>query len=217
MRRLMSMLPLVLFAMSLLHVSAEIIDRIAIIVGNQIITYGQINEDIRLTAFLNRDKLELSAEQRKKAADRLIEQTLVRRDMDLSRYPLPAMEDAVAALKDIQARFSTPAQYQQALPEYGITEEALQRRLWWQVTLMHFIDFRFRPGIQVSDADIQAYYRQQLEKWQKQGTNPIPSLDESRESIEQILTEQRIDEALDKWLAETRTQVAVRYHDEVLQ
>jgi hypothetical protein len=198
-------------------VPAEIIDRIAIIVGKEIITYGQINEDVRLTAFLNRDRLDLSAEQRKKAADRLIEQALVQRDMDLSRYPLPGIEEATAALKDNQARFSTLPQYQQALEQYGITEDGLKRRLWWQMTLMRFIDFRFRPAVQIPDTDIQAYYKQQLDKWQKQGATPVPTLDESRESIEQILTEQRIDEALDKWLAETRTQVIVRYQDETLQ
>ena len=209
--------PLSFLTLALIPGFSEIIDRIAITVGNQIITYGQIDDDVRLTAFLNRDPLELNAEQRKKAADRLIEQTLVRRDMELSRYPEPTLDEATAALKDIQARFPSPAQYQQALEQYGITEEALKRRLWWQMTLMRFIDYRFRPAIQIPDADIQAYYRQQLEKWQKQGNKSIPSLDESRESIEQILTEQRIDEALDKWLAETRTQLTIHYHDEVLQ
>ena len=38
-----------------------------------------------------------------------------------------------------------------------------------------------------------------------------------RASIEQNLTEQRIDQELDRWLADTRTQVAIRFHDEALQ
>jgi len=196
---------------------AEIIDQIAVRVGNQIITEGQINEDIRLTAFLNRDRPDFSLAERKKAAARLVEQTLVERDMDLSRYPLPLVDEAGPAVKDVQARFSTLAQYQEALAQYGITEEALKRRLWWQMTLMRFIDFRFRPAIQITDSEIQAYYQQQLDKWKKQGLQSIPSLDDSRESMEQILTEQRIDEALDEWLAMTRKQVAVRYYDEALE
>jgi len=85
------------------------------------------------------------------------------------------------------------------------------------MTLMHFIDFRFRPGIQVPDADMQAYYQQQLTKWQQQGVKPVPTFDDSRESIEQILTEQRIDQAVDKWLSETRGQVPIRYLDEALR
>ena len=85
------------------------------------------------------------------------------------------------------------------------------------MTLMRFIDYRFRPGIQIPDKDMQAYYQQQLATWRQQGTKPIPSFEDTRDSIEQILTEQRIDQALDRWLADTRTQVAIRYHDETLQ
>jgi len=195
----------------------EIIDRIAISVGNQVITEGQIDEEIRLTAFLNRDKLDLSAEARKQAAGRLVEQTLVKRDMELSHYPLPSLDEAAAALKSVTASYPSGAQYQQALDLYGITEDSLQKRLLWQMTLMRFIDYRFRPGIQVPDADIQAYYQQQLAKWRQQEVKPIPSLEDSRESIEQILTEQRIDHALDKWLEEKRGQEPIRYHDEALQ
>ncbi|HYL74038.1 MAG TPA: hypothetical protein VEU96_07510 [Bryobacteraceae bacterium] len=198
-------------------IQAEVIDRIAISVGNKIIAQSQIDEEIRLTAFLNKAKLDLNAEERKKAASRLIEQTLVRREMDLSRYPLPDPSEAAAALKSLKAGYPSPAQYQQALQQYGVTEEDLLGRLEWQMTLMHFIDFRFRPGIQVPDADMQAYYQQQLAKWQQQGTKPIPTFDDSRESIEQILTEQRIDQAVDKWLSETRGQVPIRYLDEALQ
>jgi len=196
---------------------AEVIDRIAISVGNKIIAQSQIDEEIRLTAFLNKAKLDVSGEERKKAASRLIEQTLVKREMELSRYPLPDPSEALAALKSLQTAYPSPAQYQQVLQQYGITEESLRERLEWQMTLMHFIDFRFRPGIQVPDADMHAYYRQQLAKWQQQGTKPVPTFDDSRESIEQILTEQRIDQAVDKWLSETRGQVPIRYLDEALQ
>jgi peptidyl-prolyl cis-trans isomerase SurA len=209
-RLLFACLPLALGCCTL---CAEIIDRIAIAVGNQVITTGQIDEEIRLTAFLNRDQLDLSGD-KKKAADRLIEQTLVKRDMELSRYPLPALSEAAEALKSVKARYSTEAQYQQALQLYGITEDGLTHRLWWQMTLMRFIDYRFRPGIQVPDADIQTYYQQQLDKWRQQGITPIPTLEDSRESIEQLLTEQRIDLALDKWLADARTQMSVRYLNE---
>jgi hypothetical protein len=196
---------------------SEIIDRIAISAGNQVITEGQIDEEIRLTAFLNHDKLDLAPAERKKAADRLIEQTLVKRDMELSRYPLPPPSDADGELKTLQAGYVALPLYQQALLQYGIDEDGLKRRLQWQITLLRFIDYRFRPAIQIPDADVQAYYQQQLAKWQQQGVKPIPAFDDTRDSIEQTLTEQRIDQALDRWLAETRKQVAIRYHDETLR
>jgi hypothetical protein len=195
----------------------EIIDRIAISVGNLVITESQIDQEIRLTAFLNQEKLNLDKLKRKKAAGRLIEQTLVRREMEFSHYPLPQLSDAAKSLDTLNTRYKTQAEYQQALDSYGITEESLKRRLWWQEIFLRFIDYRFRPGIQIPDADVKAYYQQRLDKWKQEGLQPIPNLEDVRASIEQTLTEQRIDQAMDRWLTETRTQVAIRFHDEALQ
>jgi hypothetical protein len=147
----------------------------------------------------------------------LIEQALVKRDLDLSRYPLPALGDADASLKDVQTSYTTESHYQEMLREYGISEEALKRRLLWQLTLLRFVDFRFRPGIQIPEADVKTYYDQELVKWKQQGVEPVPTLEDSQSKIEEILTQQRIDQALDTWLAETRKQVTVNYLDEALK
>jgi hypothetical protein len=200
-----------------LPVSAEIIDRIAISAGDQVITQGQIEDEVRITAFLNGDRLDLSGAEEKQAADRLIEQALVKREMEFSHYPLPALSDADASLESLRARYPAEEAFQEALQQYGINEDDLRVRLLWQLTLLRFIDYRFRPGILVSDSDVQAYYQQQLPKWQAQGVNPVPSLEDARPQIEEVLTQQRIDESLDRWLAEARTQVKIRYHDEALQ
>ena len=196
---------------------AEIIDRIAISAGNQVITESQVDEEIRLTAFLNHEKLDLSIAERKKAAGRLIEQALVKRDLDLSRYPLPALGDADASLKDVKTSYPPESLYQQMLQQYGINEEGLKRRLLWQLTLLRFVDFRFRPGIQIPEADVKTYYDQELVKWKEQGRQPIPTLEDSQAKIEEILTQQRIDQALDTWLVETRKQVTINYLDEALK
>jgi hypothetical protein len=206
-----------LLAASLGPLSAEIIDRIAITVGNQVITESQIDEEIRITAFLNRDKLDVSAAARKQAASRLIEQALVKREMDLSHYPFPQAGDAGAALAGIQATYPSVADFVAALDSYGIAEADLRRRLLWQFTLLRFIEYRFRPGIQISNADVQTYYRQQVSGWERQGIQPIPTLEDSRTQIEEILTQKRIDQALDQWLADTRKQVPITYHDAALQ
>ena len=129
----------------MLLLSADIIDRIAISVGNQVITESQIDEEIRVTQFLNGDKLDLSSAERKKAAERLIEQALVKREMELSRYPLPPLSDADKQVRTTQAGYPSQAQFQDALAAYGISEDALRRRLWWQLTLLRFVEFRFRP------------------------------------------------------------------------
>ncbi len=113
--------------------------------------------------------------------------------------------------------YPSETEFQEALQSYGITVDELTRRLWWQLTLLRFIDYRFRPGIQIPAADVQAYYRQQVSQWQQKGTKPIPTLEESRDQIEEILTQQRIDKALDQWIKDTRSQVAITYLDPGLE
>ena len=84
---------------------ADIIDRIAISAGNQVITESQIDEEVRVTQFLNGEKLDLSAGERKKAAGRLVEQALVKREMEVSRYPLPPLSDADKQLQMLKAGY----------------------------------------------------------------------------------------------------------------
>ena len=190
---------------------AEIIDRIAVSVGNQVITEAQIDEQIHVTAFLNHEKPKLSPAEKKNAAERLIEQTLIKREIDFTRYPVPEMSEADQSLKNIRSQYRDEAEFQKALHEDGIDEQELRTQLWWQLTVLRFIDYRFRPGVQISDADIKEYYDQQVAGWRERGVQEIPSLEDSRGKIEEILTGQRIDQALDRWLGDTRTQVEIRY------
>jgi peptidyl-prolyl cis-trans isomerase SurA len=196
---------------------AEIVDRIAVSVGRQVITEDQIREEILVTDFLNREKTPVTPEAKKKAAERLIEQTLVKREMEISRYPVPELSEADQSLSAIRTQYGGGQALEDALRAAGITVDELKRHLWWQITVLRFIDYRFRPGVQVSDAEIQTYYNQDAEKLRARGVTPIPSLDDSRERIEQLLTQQRADEALDRWMGDTRTQVEIRYHAEAFE
>lgn len=209
--------PFCLLPTPCLSLQGEVIDRIAITVGNQVITESQIGEELRVTAFLNHVPLDLSLASRRQAAARLIEQALVRREMELSLYPAPSSDDANTSLKALQAMYPSVEQYEKELKDYGLTEDSLKRHLLWQLTLLRFVDFRFRPGIQIPDSDVQAYYQQQRSEWQKKGIQPAPSLEEARSQIEEILTQRGIDQALDRWMMDAQTQVMIRYLDDSLR
>jgi hypothetical protein len=208
---------LIAFALVALTASAEIIDRIAVSVGNQVITEDQINDEIRVTAFLNHEKPDLTPAEKRKAAERLVEQTLIRREMALTHYPIPPLSDADAKMKEIERGYPNRDAFLKALQLYGIGEDDLRQRLWWQATLLKFIDERFRPTVQLSNAEIRQYYREQVQKWREQHVSPIPTFEESRSAMEQALMEERVDQALDRWLGDARTQVDIRYRKEAFR
>ncbi len=185
--------------------------------GNQVITTDQINEEVRVTAFLNHSAPKLTADEKKKAAERLIEQALIKEGMNSSHYPLPAPEDAAPMLKLREDEYPGRAAFLEDLASYGITEEQLRRHLWWQITLLKFVDDRFRPAIQVSNADILQHYREQVQKWQEEGLKTIPPFAESRAAMEQSLIEERVDNALGRWLGDARTRLDIRFRDGALR
>lgn len=204
------MRPAALVVVLTLFSHAEVIDRIAVSVGNQVITEAQIIDEIRVTSFLNRQKPEFTPDQKKAAAERLIEQTLMKREMDLSHYPLPDMAEADPLLAEaLRGR--------EPLAGTGITEQDLKEHLWWQLTMLRFIEFRFRPSVQIPEAAIKDFYDKKRIEWEKQGLNPVPSLEDSRADIEKVLTQQRVDHAMDRWLGDTRTRVEILYRKEALQ
>lgn len=202
---------LLVLALSAIAIQAEIVDRIALSVGNQVITEGQILEEIRVTAFLNHKEPDLGAEQRKQAAERLLEQTLFKRDMEFSHFATPDLAQAEKMEDPVVKWYASPEQFQEDLKRRGITQEELRRHLWWQLTMLSYIEYRFRPAIQISEADIKQYYDKKSADWQRQGLAQIPGLAESHDEIETILAQERVDQAVDRWLGDARTQIPIIY------
>jgi hypothetical protein len=198
---------------------SEIIDRIAVTLDNQVITASGIALEIRLTAFLNGAPLDFSPDARRKGANRLIEQKLIRREMQVGRYIQPAPEEVEPLLKQVQAqRFHSQEQYRQALVKYGIRDDELKQHLLWQLTLLRFVDIRFRPAVQVTDRDIQAYFERHSAQMEAQaGVSGKPALDDVRDQIRRILTDEGADKELDNWLAGARKRARVEFHPEAFR
>lgn len=191
---------------------AEIVDRVAVSVGSEVITESQILDDIRVTAFLNNDQPDLGSDARRDAADRLIAQLLIRHEMETSGYPLPALSEADAPEKALIARYGGEQAYDVALKKYGITRDHVRQALWFQITTVRFIDYRFRPAVQAPRAAVQQEYDRHVAEWKARGEKDIPTFDQARSAMEQVVLEQRANQALEVWLGETRKQLSIIYH-----
>jgi hypothetical protein len=196
--------------------AAEIIDRIAVTINsNRVITESEIFRQIRLTAFLNGEKPDYGPENKRRTADRLVEQALIRREIETSRY-ITTSADWKPLYEQLRKRYKDEAAYKKALAEYDISDEDVQQSIEWQATLLEFVAVRFRPGIQVPEADLKDYYDTQVAPKAAAGGEKL-SFEDAREKIEEILTQQRVDSALDRWLGQSRTQSRIRYRQDVLK
>jgi peptidyl-prolyl cis-trans isomerase SurA len=191
---------------------AEIIDRVAVVVGNRVITESEIVREIRLTAFLNGAPLDFSAASKRRTAERLVEQRLIRTEIETSRYPPPAPEEVEQAFKDVQGRFSSPAKYLAELHRAGVTEDELKAHLQRQLITLRFLEFRFRPGIQIGEEEMNKYFNQQLAPQLKKAHPEMEfSLDEYRGQVEQALIGELVDKASDAWLKEAKNHTLIEF------
>jgi hypothetical protein len=140
-----------LFLTAVVH--AEVLDRIAVTAGKDVIAASEIVEELRLTDFLNQSPLDFGSTARRAAAERLVDQYLIRNEMRLEAFPQPQAGAAEQTLHQFkQSHFHTQAQYQAALQKYGITEEELKQHLLWQVAALRFTGQRFGQGEKELDA-----------------------------------------------------------------
>jgi hypothetical protein len=199
---------------------AEIIDRVAVSVGNRVITQSDLVREIRVTAFLNGTEPDLGGAGKRKTAARMVDQRLVRRELELSRYPEPAPAEAEPAFEKLKAeRFSGREEaLRAALAGYGISEQDLKDELLWQLTFLRFVDVRFRPGVQLSTAEIRDYF-DRVVRPAAEAAQPgrRVTLAQFRDQIEQTLTGQRVDRELNAWLEEARRRTPVEYREEALR
>jgi len=190
---------------------ATIIDRIAIIVGKHAILDSAINRDIRVTSLLNHETPDFSPASRKKAASRLIDQELIRDQVRTGGYPVAPESEALQLLAEIKRdRFPNGAAFNRALSQAGITEDVLKDRLSWQLTVLRFIDARFRPAVVVTDEDAQRYYNQHRGEFNA-------GFDQARQKIVDRITGERVNGLLDDWLKQTRQETHIEYLEKTLQ
>jgi hypothetical protein len=127
---------------------AQVLDRIAVVVGNKVITETEVRQEARLEAFLNQTAPDFGPQTRRAAADRLVNQQLVRNEMQVGAYAQPTEAEIEGALRSFrQEHFSSIPQYRASLEKYGITEEQLKSHLKWQLAAIHFTDQRFSPAV----------------------------------------------------------------------
>jgi hypothetical protein len=202
----------VLLLLGCLAQGAVVIDRIAVIVGKHAVKLSDIDRDLRVTAFLNRQALVENADARRKAADRLIDQQIIRDELATGGYTRPTDADADAMLRQIrQSRFGgAEPRIKQALAQYGLTEGELRAHLLWQLTVLRFIEQRFQPGVMVTDDEVRAYYDQHPEVRKVSFAAASPE-------ILKTLEGEQVNAQFEAWLDEARKGQRVEFREGAFQ
>lgn len=206
-------------ALAACSLSAVVIDRIAVSVGNRVVTTSDLDREIRVTAFLNGTRPDLSPAAKRATAERMVDQRLVRNELETSRYPVPKISEVIPELEQFKKKyFAGDEDYRRALAADGITEDDLKDELLWQRTLLLFVDVRFRPGVQVTAQEVQDYFDKMVAP-PARAAHPgqAPRLEDYRSEIEDKLTGGKVDQEIERWLEQARTRTRIVFHQEVFQ
>jgi peptidyl-prolyl cis-trans isomerase SurA len=198
---------------------AETIDRIAVSVGNRVITTSDLERQIRVSAFLSGTEADFSGKGKRAMADRLVAQRLIQNEIEMTHYADANPAGIEPALREFIAKyFKSDAEYQAALAKSGITEQGLRDELLKERTVNEFIDVRFHPAVQVTEEQIQEYFEKSVAPAARASAaaGETVTLDRFHDQIERTLTGQQVDAEVERWMREARRRTTIVYHDEAL-
>ena len=153
--------------------SAEVIDRILAVVNGSIITLSDVHGAIRF-GLVTPDS---GANPLQQALDRLIERRLVLAEVERYGPAEPTAEKLEAAVAAVRARFASPASFEQALRDTGLSAEALRRHVRDEFRVEAYLEQRFAQMVQPSEEEILAYYRSHEAEFTRDGVvRPYPDV-----------------------------------------
>ena len=185
----------------------EVIDRIVARVENDVILLSDLRN-------LERYQLLVDGKQEsdEMALDRLIDQWIVRSEADASRFPQPTAAEVERGLQRLRDSFDSPAESAARKKASGLTDSEIRSLMASQLYLGNYLDSRFRPSARIEPKQIEDFYNSALIPRAKARGQQPPTLDASRDVIQEALTQQAITEQANQWLKESRS----RLHVEIL-
>ncbi len=185
----------------------QVIDRIIARVENDVILLSDLR-DLQRYQLLVDGKQESDA----LALDRLIDQWIVRSEASASRFPQPGSDEIDRGLERLRKSFDSPAEYEARKKASGLTDAEIRAMMASQLYLGDYLDSRFRPSARVDSRQIEDFYNSALVPRAKARGQQPPTLDASREAIQEALIQTAITEQANQWLRESRA----RLHIEIL-
>jgi hypothetical protein len=139
----------------------------------------------------------------------LIEQWVVATEADASHFPQPAQFEVDREMARLVSQFPNVDKFQARLRELGLSDNQVRQLLIRQIYDERYVDYKFRPSVQVEAADIETYYKQEFQPELAKKNQPVPSLSSVEEQIRELLVQRGISTMTSKWLDDTKSRLKI--------
>jgi peptidyl-prolyl cis-trans isomerase SurA len=185
--------------------SAELVDRVAAAVNNDVITLSELRQVLTFNAALGG-----KADGRRVEAETL--QGIINRRLLLQEaYRLKVAEvseqDIAAEVGRLRQRLGTEASYREFLARTDLTEAQLMKLLGERLLVERFVEKKISLFARVNREDVQAYFNEHPGEFKGK------RLAEVQKQIMAVLSEQKEGQQLDQYVEELRSRAFIRIND----
>ena len=188
--------------------SAAVIDRVAAVINQQVITVSEINQMVELR-FFPRKNGQNDGDYRREVLDGLIAQALRFRDVERFGAPDVSKDQIEARLLEIQKRFPSPEALAAAMARAELSADEVRALIKRQLQVEAYIQERFAPIIFVSSDEIEAYYKSTYAQQRRERGLPLPPLNEVTDEIRALLRSDRLQTEVGNWTTQLRARANV--------
>jgi len=194
----------------------EIVDKTVAVVGEgsraKLITYSDLLWQLALQPGAQLEAPR--SEELNQALQTLINQRLFALEAERLPRAAPTEKEIVEEIAGTLAFFPSSAAFEMRLKQVGfdsIKDDAFERLISQRLSIKKYVDFRFSSFVVVTADEEAKYYREIFVPEFRDRTRGllVPTLDERRNDIRQILTRQKVAAAIERFLDETKRRVQV--------
>ena len=192
------------------------LDRVVAVVNGDLILESDLDEEARMAAFQPLGGQ--TSATREQLIERLIDRDLILQQIRLQ--PQAAIEDAQVNAELGVLRKSIPAcaaygcetdaGWEKFVAAQGFAVDELRERWRQRMEVLRFVEARFRMGVRISQAEIDAYYKGTLVPAYENEKATAPAEATIADKIQEILLQQQVDKLLDDWLTSLRAEGSVK-------
>lgn len=192
---------------------ASSIDRLIVAVNGTVVTEGDLSLAQSLNAIMSYGS-NTAISSRSDEIERWIDRELMRQE--LNNFNMAEIDESVveARLEVLRNGFASRGGLSALLRQTGLLESELISYIRLELSILKFVDFRFRPFVQVSKEEIQAYYVERLIPQLRESKIELPELGQVSTRIEAVLREEKVNAALDQWMKEIRRSARIEYFND---
>ncbi|MBV8675504.1 MAG: SurA N-terminal domain-containing protein [Acidobacteriaceae bacterium] len=199
-----------------------VLDRVVAVINGNVILESDVKEEMRF-AKLEPFSLARDLDTPKGAMRRIANRTLILQQMkEQNQFGVKISDEEVQkAITDLREHLPECRQYNCTTDEgwkaflaaHDLTEAEVSAHWKQRLTILKFIDLRFRSGIRISSQEIDDYYKKSIVPvYQKENQKPPPLADISQR-IQELLLQQHVNGLLQDWLKTLRHEGSVQILD----